>query len=69
MKASAIPLGFSFTVLGVFRIFIRKLDQISDESQEDEKNKWKRRTNKFDMLFNIILLINFGCFFFKSFIS
>lgn len=40
VRATAIPVGFSLTVLTIFRIFIRKLDKLSEEDpDEDEKNK------------------------------
>ncbi|XP_031629018.1 peptidyl-prolyl cis-trans isomerase, rhodopsin-specific isozyme-like [Contarinia nasturtii] len=39
IRASAIPLGFSFGVLGLFHLLIRKLDRISKASEEFEKEQ------------------------------
>lgn len=39
IRASAIPLGFSFMVLGLFHILIRKLDKISSDATDEIKQK------------------------------
>lgn len=41
IRASAIPLGFSFAVLAVFGVIIRKLDKIEKASEAEDDSKTK----------------------------
>lgn len=41
IRASAIPLGFSFAVLAVFGVIIRKLDKIEKASEVEDDSKTK----------------------------
>lgn len=49
IRASAIPLGFSFFVLFLFHILIRKLDKMSNGDfgdDDDPKTKWRATFEK-----------------------